>query len=93
MYEESFTAEDYTNLSPENRALIDAWLKKCGGVPERTKEIRIEGKYVIATEYYTTSDHKLVYDHKKKEVVTNERELYKHGDPPVWHEDAVPPKE
>jgi len=92
MYEEVFTTEDYLNLSSEDRNLIDAWLKKCGGIPERTKQIRIEGKYVIATEYYTTSDKRLVYDPKKKEVVTHDRELYLHGNPPVWHEDAVPPE-
>lgn len=83
-----FTIDHYIALSPDQRNLLDAWLKKSGGEPPRTKELRVEGCDIIAVEYYTLSDGKLLYDQKKKSVVFTERLLKVWNEPPIWIKDV-----
>ena len=86
-----FTSEDYTDLNPDQRNLLDAWLRKSGGEPPRTKELRVEGDFIVAVEYYVLSNGKLLYDPKKKSVVLSEKRLRNLFGPPIWKED-VPQK-
>lgn len=82
-----FTSDHYIDLTPDQRSLLDAWLKKAGGEPPRTKELRVEGDTMIAVEYYVLSGGKLLYDPKKKSVVLTEKRLRIVNAPPIWLED------
>lgn len=79
-----FNVDNYIELSPEDRNRLDDWLRSCGGRPEKTQSIELDDGYIIAVEYYSTTDGKLLYDRKNHEVVTTVRRLKAKGNPPVW---------
>jgi len=82
----TFGVDDYSARTIEERFEIDGWLQFHGILPLKVQSIRIEDNHIIVNEYYLSSENKMMYDRKTKEVATTERMYRLKKDPPFWKE-------
>lgn len=82
--ENELNIDDYYELSVKDRQLLDAWLKKLGGNPIRTRKLTLHDDHVITEEYVVTSDNLLTYNRKTRDVDILVREFEYDLPPPIW---------